>query len=154
MLMIMGHVCSLTLRGETSQTNSPLAYDTGMSHISEAHEAGISQILKYKGEKSIPQLFNKAQSSCAGQGIRKSLALCSDARQCLKHKNRKWPAWKWLSLADTNFHEAYRIPAPRVPGWISDFTGSYTHRRVAASLSLILRKLCGLLGDATLRDRL
>lgn len=63
-----------------------------------------------QGTEEYSTLFNKAQSSCAGQGIRKSLALRWDARQCLKHKNRKWPAWKWLSLADTNVSSCSEVP--------------------------------------------
>lgn len=70
-------------------------HDTCITHL-KAHKIVISQILKYRGERVVQQLFNTAQSSCTEQGIRESLVFNWYARQCLKHKNRKWPIWMWL----------------------------------------------------------
>ena len=33
MIMVMGHIYSLTLCGDSSQMNSPLEYDTSISHL-------------------------------------------------------------------------------------------------------------------------
>lgn len=33
MIMVMGHIYSLTLWGDSSQMNSPLEYDTSISHL-------------------------------------------------------------------------------------------------------------------------
>lgn len=42
------------------------------------------------------RVFHKAQSSCTEQGVREVIAFHGYARQGLKHKNRKWPIWRWL----------------------------------------------------------
>lgn len=73
MIMIMGHIYSLTLWGDSSQMNSPLAYDTCISHLKGSQNSYFTDIEIWGGERGVKQLFNKAQSSCTKQGIREIL---------------------------------------------------------------------------------